>query len=406
MNTIAHTNNQTKYTFTVILLCIGYFVDFYDLTIFSASYVNTFRDLFHITDTNQIQKLYLYISSIYTLGIFTGAILFGILGDKFGRSIIIRYSILIYSIAMLLSVVSSSVYFFTLLRFISGFGLATEFATSSVLINELFTSHKASIYNSYLYLCGILGGITATYLSGVSWQLMYILGGVIGIIIFFLRKNIYESLVFINIDKNISKGQILQLFNSKDKIIKFIRLLILIIPFNFLIVTMFMFPKFMNIHEDLAYLIKILLFGFFMGNVISTLMCRYIINRFKSHKVFVLINITLFAILIPIYRYIDNSNYFIYALGLGLLGGGLPTTWIQIVVRDYGANLRNTASNTLFAGGRLVGMLFNLLIANWILNFNRFNANIIITCIVIVALVLIAIFFTKNNYNQDMRYVE
>ena len=41
------TNNYRKYTLTIILLCVGYYIDFYDLTIFSASYTNIIKDLFH-----------------------------------------------------------------------------------------------------------------------------------------------------------------------------------------------------------------------------------------------------------------------------------------------------------------------------------------------------------------------
>ena len=50
-------NKNNKYTLTLILLCFGYFIDFYDLTIFSASYVNVFRDSFKIYDISHTQQL-------------------------------------------------------------------------------------------------------------------------------------------------------------------------------------------------------------------------------------------------------------------------------------------------------------------------------------------------------------
>ena len=57
---------NNKYIVTIILLCIGYFIDFYDLTTFSSSYSRIIQDSFHIYDTLQIQQLFLKITSIYT----------------------------------------------------------------------------------------------------------------------------------------------------------------------------------------------------------------------------------------------------------------------------------------------------------------------------------------------------
>ncbi|MFN8770459.1 MAG: MFS transporter [Neisseriaceae bacterium] len=402
----AKPRENKKYTITIILLCIGYFIDFYDLTIFSASYVSVFRDLFHINDINQIQRLYLNISSIYTAGIFCGAILFGILGDKMGRTAMIRFSILIYSIAMIASVFATSIPLFTFLRFISGVGLATEFATSSVLINELLPTRKASYYSSFLYFCGVLGGITATYLGVVSWKLMYLFGGFAGIAVYILRKKIFESSIFLNLDSNISKGNILQIFTNWQNTLKFIRLLILIVPFNFLIVIMFIYPRFMDIHDDLAILTRELLTGFFIGNLISTIACNFVVTKFKDFRSFLLLNTLVFAIIMPVYAYVNKEFYLLYAVVLGLLGGGLPTIWIQVVVRSYGTNIRSTASNALFATGRLTAILFNSLISGWLLIPQNFKFNVIYTVAIIVILVLIAIFTTKNNYDKNMEYIE
>ena len=123
------TYNYHKYTLTIILLCVGYYIDFYDLTIFSASYNDIIQDLFHIYDKTEIQLLYLKITNFNNAGIIVGGVMFGILGDKYGRSTVIRYSILLYSISIILSCYTHSTAIFCLLRFLSGVGLATEFAT-------------------------------------------------------------------------------------------------------------------------------------------------------------------------------------------------------------------------------------------------------------------------------------
>ncbi|MBY0378804.1 MAG: MFS transporter [Burkholderiales bacterium] len=409
--TIALSNDETqqngnKYMMTIILLCVGYFIDFYDLTIFSASYVSVIRESFGIYDMVSIQRLYLFISSVYTIGIFCGAVVFGVFGDKLGRITMIRYSILLYSIAMIVSVFTKSIPVFTFLRFISGVGLAAEFATSSVLIHELLPFKRASLYNSFLYFCGILGGITATYLGIISWQAMYLVGGFSGIILFLLRKKIYESLLFLHLDKKIIKGNFLQLFNSRAKLAKFLRLFILIVPFNFLIVIMFMYPRFMNVHGELAHLTRDLLTGFFIGNLISTICCNFVINKFRDFRAFLLINIIMFVLVMPLYSLINDRYYLLYTIFLGLLGGGLPTVWIQVVVKSYGTNIRSTASNTLFAFGRLSGILFNIFIANWISHSETFQIKVIGAVLIIAILVILSIVLTKNNYDSNVGFIE
>ncbi|MCE2705786.1 MAG: MFS transporter [Proteobacteria bacterium] len=399
-------NKNNKYTLTLILLCFGYFIDFYDLTIFSASYVNVFRDSFNIYDISHTQQLYLKISSFYTVGIFCGAIFFGVLGDKVGRTAMIRYSILLYSIAMILSIFTHSIAVFTFLRFVAGAGLAAEFATSSVLINELLPTKSASKYTSLLYFCGILGGMTATYFSSISWKFMYLFGGVAGFIIFIARKKIFESGLFLKLNDNISRGNILELFNNWVSVFKFCRLLLLIMPFNFLITIMFIYPRFMQLDGDLGDLTRVLLTGFFIGNLISTIACNIIISKFKDYRVFILVNIFIFLVAMPTFWLINGKWFFPYAIVLGLLGGGLPTAWIQLVIKSYGTNLRSTASNTLFAFGRLSGIGFNLIISVWLVAPKTFHIHVIFAVVGIVFLVLLALIRTPNNYIKNMEYIE
>ncbi|MGL4347694.1 MAG: MFS transporter, partial [Chitinophagaceae bacterium] len=135
-------NKHLKYT--VVLLCMGYAMDFYDLTIFSVGYYDISRELFGIYDVNMIQKLRLSITNWQNLGVVLGAFFFGALGDKIGRVKIIKYSILLYSLSTLLSPFIQNIFLFTALRFLAGVGLACEFSTSNVLITELLSKKWAN----------------------------------------------------------------------------------------------------------------------------------------------------------------------------------------------------------------------------------------------------------------------
>jgi MFS transporter, putative metabolite:H+ symporter len=401
-----HTPKQ--YRVTLLLLCIGYFIDFYDLTIFSAGYTNIIKDLFDIHDPNRIQQLYLSIANYYSTGIFIGCILFGILSDKYGRTVIIRYSILIYSLAIIASVFAHSVWLFSLLRFVSGVGLATEFATSSVLISELLPQKDAARSIGILYFFGVLGGMSATYLGVVSWQVMFLAGGISGLLLYMARKKMFESQLFLNLKSNqhIKKGNLFLLLSNRRNIIKFIRLWVLMTPFFFLISIMFIYPNFMPLKGDLAHLIRTLLFGFFIGNLISTLVANVLVNHFKNFRVFMFLNTVIFAIVLSVFPLITKEWFIAYAILLGLLGGGLPTVWVQLVARSYGVNQRGTATNSLNACGRLGTVLYNLLASFWISNPATFSRNCIIFIMVITLCVFIALFYTENNYGEEVNYLE
>ena len=83
-------NKNSKWI--LLILCLGYFIDFYDLTVMSVSYVEMFKNQFGIVDSTDIQKMYFTINNIQMGGILVGAILFGMLADKFGRITVIKYS--------------------------------------------------------------------------------------------------------------------------------------------------------------------------------------------------------------------------------------------------------------------------------------------------------------------------
>ena len=399
---------STKYRLTLILLCFGYFMDFYDLTIFSVSYNDLIRDLFAVTDPIAVQQLRIMITNWYTVGIFIGAITFGILGDKFGRTTVIRFSILLYSSATILSIFTHSIVVFTILRFLAGAGLACEFATSSVLIAELFTGKESSRASSLLYTSGVLGGIAATSLGFVSWEAMFIFGGLGGFALYFARKKIDESLVFIKSKQQnpeIRRGDLLLLINDRPKRIKLFKLLMLIVPYSLMITIMFIYPRYMNISYDMSYATKILLLGFFIGNIISSLLSSYIVNKLNNYTKYMWGSLIFFVILMPIFHLVTDHTLFIYACGLGLIGG-YPTVWIQIVSRSYGTNLRNSASNVLFALGRAFGIIFNLLTAYWLTNPDSIIFNLFIMTAIILIITMLCLYNTKDNYNKKMVFIE
>lgn len=409
--TYTNISNKTfNYNYTIILLCIGYFIDFYDLSIFGSGYVELIKQQFGVIDPTQIQQLYLYITNWYTVGIFLGSIIFGILGDKFGRVYVIRYSILLYSFSILASLFIKSIPLFCFIRFLTGAGLACEFATSSVLISEIvkdsYRSHKISIL---LYGCGILGGLTSLIFSFISWQIMFLFGGISGILLYLGRKKVYESILFENIyrQNNIDKGNISIIISNSKTFLKTLKLFLLITPFNLIISIIFIFPSLMNLNQDLSSAIKTILLGFFLGGVIGLLISSPIMNAIKSYTKYLTISfiLILFILLFPL-KYINDQNLFIYCIIIGVIGGSYPPIWIQLVSRSYGTNLRNTASNSLFALGRLSGIFFNIIISYSLANMHLGVYYLKYLIILVLTFAILSLFTIKDNYNSKLDYLE
>ena len=71
-------------SFPVIVAALGYFVDIYDLLLFSIIRIPSLRSL-GLNDA-QIAKQGLFIINIQMIGLLVGGIIWGILGDKKGET--------------------------------------------------------------------------------------------------------------------------------------------------------------------------------------------------------------------------------------------------------------------------------------------------------------------------------
>ncbi len=383
---------------------MGYFIDFYDLTIMGVSYSELIQEQFHITDISKIQQTYLSISNFQTLGIFIGAILFGVLGDKMGRAKAIRYSILLYSLANLAAIFTHSLSLFIALRMLAYIGLASEFATSTVLIIELFPVKSAAWATAILYSFGVLGGILATTIGMFSWKIMFAFGGTVGVLLFLGRRKIQESEAYLYARKENKQalfGSFKALLSNKKYIIKIIQYFLMTTPYFALITLMFIFPNYIIKNYTLSYAIQLLTLGFFCGNIISCLLSALLVQYNCHYKHFMFMCLCIYLVLMPIFPTIPESYMLIYGIGLGLIGGGYIIALTQQAGRDFPIHIRSLACNTLFAMGRGSSIVFNLLISSWLIVPDQFIWKALLTVAVVFFLAAIALFANKSIKTLD-----
>lgn len=124
----------------VLVAALGYFVDIYDLVLFSIVRVSSLRDLG--IAPSQMEADGVYILNMQMVGMLLGGIAWGIMGDKVGRRSVLFGSILLYSMANLANAWVETVEQYAWIRLIAGFGLAGELGAGITLVSELMTPER------------------------------------------------------------------------------------------------------------------------------------------------------------------------------------------------------------------------------------------------------------------------
>ena len=123
----------------IIVAALGYFVDIYDLVLFGMERVASLQDLLQhdFPDSeerkNQVAVIGSNLLSYQMIGMLLGGIFWGVLGDKKGRLSVLFGSIVVYSLANIANGMVNDTFWYAVLRFVSGFGLAGELGAGITL---------------------------------------------------------------------------------------------------------------------------------------------------------------------------------------------------------------------------------------------------------------------------------
>src|SRR4030095_16030690 len=208
----------------VIVGALGFFVDVYDLLLFNIIRKPSLQSLGLTGD--DILTTGENILSIQMIGILLGGIAWGVMGDKRGRKSVLFGSILLYSLATIANGMVTNITQYTICRFIAGFGLAGELGASITLTAEILPKEKRGIGATIIATTGVFGTITAYYVNQWfhDWRLCYYVGGVLGLILLFLRVRFLESAMFNAVRKTtVARGNFFMLFTNRDRFFRYLR---------------------------------------------------------------------------------------------------------------------------------------------------------------------------------------
>lgn len=397
----------------VFVAALGYFVDVYDLLLFTIVRQPSVLSVGSTAAT--IIEDSAHIINWQMSGLLIGGILWGILGDKKGRLKVLFGSIVLYSVANFLTSFVQNVDQYAYCRFVGGVGLAGELGAGITLVSEMLPKNKRGIGTSMVAGIGLFGAVFAyfTFKFTSDWRLCYQVGGILGFFLLILRVKVAESFMFESAKlANIHKGNFLMFFTSKKRFVKYITAILVGLPTWFVIGVM---VNYSNKFATGLYGINLVDSGrsvmfAYIGIALGDLLVGYVSQYFKSRKkallVFYSLSIVGMVLFFSAYNNNDDRMYAICAF-LGF-STGYWAIFNQMAAEQFGTNLRATAATTIPNMVRGALPLINFLFLDILQK--SFGWSIvhsgIFTGVVVMAITLLAFVFTEETYHKDLDYLE
>ncbi len=416
-----HTETKNPLNIIVIVAALGYFVDIYDLILFGIVRTPSLNGL-GITEPELVTEYGLHLLSYQMIGMLSGGLLWGIMGDKKGRVSVLFGSIIMYSIANIANAYvkeladytsSTIINTYTVLRFIAGVGLAGELGAGITLVNETMTKEHRGYGTMIVVSFGVLGAVFAKILGHfVTWQSSYIIGGVMGLVLLFLRIGVYESGMFKNLQEHSCKrGNLIMLFNNRKRFLTYLSSIAVGVPIWYMIGILVVFsPEIAKMNGISGVNGGDAIMYFYLATCLGDFLSAYWSQKLKSRKKILVLYLIIAICITPVYLYMMSHAsvgvfYFICAL-LGF-ASGYWAVFVTTASEQFGTNIRATVTTTVpnMVRGSLAILTFLLAFFRDSFGWNMIDSMFIVGVIAIAGAFL-SLFGIKESYAKDLNYIE
>jgi len=413
---------QFKASFSkiVVVAALGYFVDIYDLVLFGMERVASLTDILQhaYTDPAELKKQVTEVGanllSYQMIGMLVGGLFWGILGDKKGRLTVLFGSIITYSLANIANGFVTDTFWYGILRFVSGFGLAGELGAGITLVSETMKKEDRGIGTTIVATIGLFGAVVAglTTIAIDNWRVSYFLGGGMGLLLLFLRIGVFESGMFDQVkqDKSVKKGNFLYLFSHPKLLLKYLNIILIAVPVWFVMYFLVQFAPEMSTAlglvdgpKDGKIPIMVAYIGITIGDVVSGIMSQKMRSRKKV--LFIFITLTLvFSIIYYFFASVSIVAFYSIVFCIGF-GTGYWAVFMSGASELFGTNIRSTVTTT--APNFVRGSVTLMTVANAYMkpSIGLVNSSLIIGGIVFV-LAYWACYKLEETFAKDLNYTE
>lgn len=400
----------------VIVAALGYFVDIYDLLLFTIVREPSLAGLgVDLTIKKDVIAASTSVINWQMWGLLIGGIIWGVMGDKKGRLSVLFGSIILYSIANFITGFVQTVEQYSYARFAAGIGLAGELGAGITLVSELLPKAKRGIGTSLVAGIGLFGAVAAyfTFKFTNDWRLCYKIGAGLGVMLLFLRISVAESGMFNEVkQQNVARGNLLMFFNNAARFRKYLLAILIGMP------TWFVIGILVNLSNRFATEFygankiesgRAIMYAY-AAIAVGDILVGFVSQWFKSRKKALFLFYS-FAIISGIYFFsgsITNDVSMYIACAMLGFSTGFWAIFVTMGAEQFGTNLRATAATTIPNMVRGSLPLINLLFVNlfqqsigW-----SFVKSAMITGIIVMAITLVAAYFTEETFHKDLNYVE
>jgi len=400
-------SNKSIFTQAVIwVAALGYFVDIYDLLLFSIIRIPSLESI----GVENVTDVGLLILNTQMFGLLLGGILWGVLGDRLGRTRVLFLSIALYSIGNIMNGFVQTGMQYAVIRFIAGIGLAGELGAGITLVSELLPKEKRGLGTSVVAGVGLTGAVVAFFIAQwFDWRTCYFIGGGLGILLLFMRLSVFESGLFEKVEKNtaVVRGNFLMLFNKRERFMRYLRSILIGLPTWFVVGILISFsPEFarqLGIEEtiDPGMGIMISYSAIAVGDVVIGLLSQKLQSRKKAMHIFY--GITIVGMLL---FFTASSALQLYiSTGIMGFGTGFWAVFVTIGAENFGTNLRATAATTIpnMVRGSLNGISAIFLGLG---SYLSYVGSGVTTAIIVMAITYWAISGLNETFGRDLDFIE
>ena len=393
----------------IIVTALGYFVDIYDLILFSIVRVQSLTSLGVAAD--QLMNVGVYLINAQMIGMLIGGVIWGIMGDKRGRLTVLFGSILVYSIANIANAYVQDIQTYAIIRFIAGIGLAGELGAGITLVTESMSKEKRGYGTMIVASIGLMGAVFAAFITDhFEWRTAYLIGGVLGFLLLLMRVSVTESSMFTSAKKEAHQlADFKLLFNNKTRFLNYLNCILIGLPVWFVVGILITFSpeiaKEIGITEPIS-VGKGILYCY-LGTAIGDIASGLLSQMLKSRKKVVFLFLIMILLSSTWFLYSGLSNaaaLYQIAFVLGF-SAGYWALFVTIASEQFGTNIRSTVTTTVpnFVRAAVVPLTLGFAFAKQ--SMGAINAAYLVG-LISIGIALFAIFQIKETFGKDLDYIE
>lgn len=224
MNTPAPTkwyHGVTRYQWLVVFIAsAGWVFDAFEGQLFNVQRTQMLSEILHVaTDHPDVRRWGDIFLGIFLVGGTLGGILFGWLGDRWGRKPTMVLTILFYSIFSGLTYFADSLWHVGVLRFFVAMGVGGEWAVAAALVAEVVPPHARAHMSGLFHSTSVLGTFFAAWAGlavGANWRVAFLIGVLPSLLVLWVRARVEEPESWHAARAKAAAGEGMQLGSFRD----------------------------------------------------------------------------------------------------------------------------------------------------------------------------------------------